>query len=228
MCQPGMYPILQSPVPTTSGFVPHRPISTFKPINPTMPLPVAVSSQQGSFNSLLDMGNSTQNGSHLQAAQYQVHRDHQLTRRTHQCRHSKVHLLIPSLSHKVNKYQTCNMLLASSNLHSHKLIPNHRMLHHCNLLHQLPNHFSSLFLHTSNSRHGYSHLCQAHMLCISSRVSHTLYKLGLAPKANPSGNQGNHHHLDNHLTPLCSLSFQLQRYIKIQCPTPRSLESQSQ
>ena len=35
MCWPGMYPILQSPVPTTSGFVPHRPTPTFKPINPT-------------------------------------------------------------------------------------------------------------------------------------------------------------------------------------------------
>ena len=63
------------------------------------------------------------------------------------------------------------------------------------------------------------------MLHISSRVSHTLYNLGLAPKANPSGNQGNHHHLDNLLTLLHSFSFQLQRYNIIQCPTPRSLES---
>ena len=41
MCLPGMYPILQSPVPTTSGFVPHRPTSTFKPINPATPSPAA-------------------------------------------------------------------------------------------------------------------------------------------------------------------------------------------
>ena len=58
-----MYPILQSSVPTTSGFVPHRPTSTFKPISPATPLPVAGLSQQGSFNSLLDQVNSTQNGS---------------------------------------------------------------------------------------------------------------------------------------------------------------------
>ena len=63
MCQPGMYPILQSPVPTTSGFVPHRPTSTFKPINPAALSPATGSSQQGSFNSLLNMVNSTQDGS---------------------------------------------------------------------------------------------------------------------------------------------------------------------
>ena len=53
MCRPGMYPILQSPVPTTSGFVLHRPASTFKPINSAPPSPAAGASQQGSFNSLL-------------------------------------------------------------------------------------------------------------------------------------------------------------------------------
>ena len=63
MCQPGMYSILQSPVPTTSGFVPHRPTSTFKPINPATPSSAAGSSQQGSFNSLLNMVNSKQDGS---------------------------------------------------------------------------------------------------------------------------------------------------------------------
>ena len=63
ICQPGMYPIPQSPVPTTSGFVPHRPTSTFKPINPAAPSQASGSSQQGSFNSLLDMVNSTQDGS---------------------------------------------------------------------------------------------------------------------------------------------------------------------
>ena len=57
--QPGMYPILQSPVPTTSGFVPHKPTLTFKPINPAAPSSAAGSSQQGSFNSLLGMVNST-------------------------------------------------------------------------------------------------------------------------------------------------------------------------
>ena len=145
--------------------------------------------------------------------------------RAHQHQHSKVHLLIPSLPHKVHKYPNCKMSLDSSNLHPHKLTLDHGMLHHHNLHYQLPNHFSSFLLHTSNSSRGYSHLCQAHMLYISSRVSYTLYNLGLAPMANPSGNQGKHHHLGNHLIPLCSLSFQLQRHNNIQCPTPRSLES---
>ena len=62
ICQPGMYPILQSPVPTSSGFVPHRPNSTFKSMNPATPSAATGLSQQGSFNSLLDMVNSTQNG----------------------------------------------------------------------------------------------------------------------------------------------------------------------
>ena len=126
----------------------------------------------------------------------------------------------------VNKYPISKMPLASSSLHPHKLTLNHRMLYHCNLLHQHPSHFSSLLLHTSTSSCCYSHQYQAHMLHISSRVSHNLYNLGLAPKANPSGNQGNHHHLDNLLTLLHSLSFQLQRHNKIQCPTLRRLESQ--
>ena len=46
----GMYPICDSPVPTTSGFVPHRPSSTLKPIDPAAPTPAygTVSTGQGS------------------------------------------------------------------------------------------------------------------------------------------------------------------------------------
>ena len=61
--QPGMYPNFQSAVPTTSCFVPHRPTSTFKSINPAAPSPAPGSTQQGSFNSLLNMVDSTQDGS---------------------------------------------------------------------------------------------------------------------------------------------------------------------
>ena len=46
---PGMYPILQSPVHATSGFVPHRPTSTFKLINPAM-LSHAAHQQQGQLH----------------------------------------------------------------------------------------------------------------------------------------------------------------------------------
>ena len=60
-----MYPIPQSPVSTTSGYVPHRPTPTctFQPINPAAPLPASGSADQGSFNSLLNMVDSTQNSS---------------------------------------------------------------------------------------------------------------------------------------------------------------------
>ena len=156
---------------------------------------------------------------HLQAVQYCVHRDHWLTSKIHLLQHSKVYLLLHNL-HKVNKYPI------SKSLHFHKPILNNRMLHHCNLLHQHPSHFSSLLLHTNNSSHCYSPQYLAHMLHISSKISHNLYNPGLAPKANPSGNQGNHHHLDKVLIFLHSLSFHLQRHNKILCPTPRSLETQ--
>ena len=45
-----MYPICDSPVPTTSDFVPHRPSPTFKPIDPAVPTPAfrSVSTGQGS------------------------------------------------------------------------------------------------------------------------------------------------------------------------------------
>ena len=32
MQRPGVYPLLQSPIPTTSGIAPHRSDSSFKPI----------------------------------------------------------------------------------------------------------------------------------------------------------------------------------------------------
>ena len=50
-CKRGIYPICESPVPTTSGFVPHRPSPTFKLIDPAA-LSLAsetVSTSQGSL-----------------------------------------------------------------------------------------------------------------------------------------------------------------------------------
>ena len=55
-----MYPVPQPPIPTTSGFVPHRPSSTFKPIHPAAPSTASGSATQGSFNTLLGMVDSTQ------------------------------------------------------------------------------------------------------------------------------------------------------------------------
>ena len=41
LCRRGMYSICDSPVPTTSGFVPHRPSPTFKPIDQAAPTPAS-------------------------------------------------------------------------------------------------------------------------------------------------------------------------------------------
>ena len=43
-----MYPIPQFPIPTTSGFVPNRPSSTFKPIHPAAPSTASGQTTQGS------------------------------------------------------------------------------------------------------------------------------------------------------------------------------------
>ena len=43
-----MYPIPQSPIPTTSGFVPNRLSSTFKPIHPAAPSTASGQATQGS------------------------------------------------------------------------------------------------------------------------------------------------------------------------------------
>ena len=43
-----MYPLHQSPIPTTSGFAPHRPSSAFKHIHPAAPLTAPRPETQGS------------------------------------------------------------------------------------------------------------------------------------------------------------------------------------
>ena len=145
----------------------------------------------------------------------------------HQLQHIKVHLFIFHLPYTVNKYTISKMPLISSSLYQYKLTLSHRVLPHCNLLHEHPNHFNSLLLHTSNSSSHYSHLCQAHMLHTSNQVSPNLYNLGLTTRVNLLGNQ-DHHHSDNVLTLLHSLSFQPQRHNKIQYQVTRSPEFQSQ
>ena len=48
MQQPGMFPVPQSPIPTTSGFVPDRPSSNFKPIHLAAPSTASGQATQGS------------------------------------------------------------------------------------------------------------------------------------------------------------------------------------
>ena len=55
LCRRDIYPICDSPVPTTSGFVPHRPSPTFKLINPAAPTPASGTVSTG-------QGTSQQNG----------------------------------------------------------------------------------------------------------------------------------------------------------------------
>ena len=64
-----MYPIPQSPIPTTSGFVPNRPSSTFKPIHPDAPSTASGQATQGSpmVDSTLETGTSP--GSSIPCAQ---------------------------------------------------------------------------------------------------------------------------------------------------------------
>ena len=60
MQQPGMYPLLQSPIPTTSGFVPQRSDSSFKPIHSAAPSTASRPATRGSSNTLLNMVDNSQ------------------------------------------------------------------------------------------------------------------------------------------------------------------------
>ena len=67
-----MYPVPQSPIPTTSGFVPDRPSSTFKPIHPAAPSTASGQATQGSpmLDKAQEMGSSP--GSSIPCAQKSV------------------------------------------------------------------------------------------------------------------------------------------------------------
>ena len=218
----GMYPICDSPVPTSSGFIPHRPSPTFKPIDPAAPTPASgkVSTSQGSSQQnspstdrSLPCGQHTPQGISITSSQRYI---------------TEVHKIIFKVPPTVMSHHHSKLLhLANSFPCLHAVHP-HRMLHHCNLLHQHLNHFSSLQLCTRNSSCCYSHQLLHCMLHTSSKVSHYSYNLGLALKANILGNKGIHSPLCKISIILCSLSFQLWRHNKIQCSTPRNLEFPSQ
>ena len=78
LCRRGMYPICNSPVPNTSGFVPHRPSPTFRLIDPTAPTLASgtVSTSQGSSqqkcpstDSSLPCGQCTPQGTNTMSSQ---------------------------------------------------------------------------------------------------------------------------------------------------------------
>ena len=207
LCQKGMYPMCDSPVPTTSGFVPHRPSPTFKPIDPAAPTPASgtVSTRQGSAqhnspatDSSLPCGQRTPQGTSTTSSQ-QSHKVHQII--------FKVPLAV--MSHHYSKLlHIANGFPCLYTIHSHK------MLHHGNLLHEHLNHFSFLLLHTKNSSHCFSHQLLHHRLH-TSKASHHSYNPGLALKANTSGNKGIHHPLCKTLILLHILSIQPRGTTKI-------------
>ena len=55
-----MYPLLQSLIPTTSGLVPHRSDSSFKPIQPSAPSTASGPDTLGSANTLLNLVDNSQ------------------------------------------------------------------------------------------------------------------------------------------------------------------------
>ena len=60
MQRPGIYPLLQSPIPTTSGIAPHRSDSSLKPIYLAAPSTASRPDTQGSANTLLNMVDNSQ------------------------------------------------------------------------------------------------------------------------------------------------------------------------
>ena len=120
-----MYPIPQSPLPTTSGYVPPQSNTGFKPIHPAAPKPVlsVPAADQGTFGSLLNMVNSPQGtctspGSSIQCEQGTSAQANS-TASPQSSQSSKSNQSQPSPNHQV----------------SHSFPHPIRMLPHCNLLH---------------------------------------------------------------------------------------------
>ena len=214
-----MFSFQQSPVPTTFGFVPHRPNSTFKPISSAVPSLAAGSSQQVSSNSLLDQVNLTQNGSpssrnSIPCAQRSLANKQNSTQQgtpTHS--QSSQSQQVPNQQNATSQQQ-----FASRQANTQNVAPPQTF---CTPV------ISAVSCCTPALAAAVTTTSTRLPCCTLAARSHKLYNLGLALKANLSGNLGNHHHLDNVLILLHSLSFQLQRYNKIQCLTPRNPESQS-
>ena len=110
-----MYPLPQTPLPSVSGFVP-RPSSTFKPIASGAPY-----KSHQELQLLHYMDHKTLD--HHWGVPFHVDKEFQMVQPTQQVQHLKVRLNIFNNPHKPMHW--------------------HRMLHHCNLLHQYPSLISS-------------------------------------------------------------------------------------
>ena len=217
ICQPGMYPILQSPVPTSSGFVPHRPNSTFKSINPATPSAATGSSQQVSFKSLLDMVNSTQNGnpssgSSIPCAQRSLANKQNSPALTQQdtLAHSQStqSQQVPNQQSATGQQEFASLLANTQPQNVAPLQPSApapQPFQQSPVVHQQ----QQLLLQPPVPGSHAAHQQQGQPQFLQHRVS-------------PQAAKATIHHLDKDLILLCSLVFLLQRHNKIQCPTPRS------
>ena len=183
LCRRDMYPICDSPVPTTSGFVPHKPSPTFKPIDPAAPTPASGSTSQGSAQH-----NSPATDSSPTCGQCTPQGTNTIPPQQSNTGMSNYFLSTPPvMPHHHNK-----LLHSANSLPLLHTIPLHRMLYHGNLLYNHLNHLSSLLLHASNSSCCSSHQLLHHRLPTSSKASHHSYNPGLALKVNILGNKGTH------------------------------------
>ena len=202
MRQPGMYPIPQSPISTTSGFVPNRPSSTFKPIHLAAPSSASGQATQGS--PMVDRAQETGSspGSSIPCAQKSPANSQPSPASTQG-------MSIQSNSTQVPQSQPQNVAQgqpSATNTQAIQQLPVAPQQH--SLLLQPP--------------------VQAHMLHQSRKVSHNLCSLGSTHRVNPSGNKGNPHHLGKVLTLQLSLSFQQQRHSPMLYPTHQKTRSPNQ
>ena len=200
-----MYPLLQSPIPTTSGLAHHRSDSSFKPIQLAPPSTASGPDTLGSANTLLNMidnsqGTGSSPASSIPCAQKSPE---QQTLQTSTGTSTHSHNLHNTLWQNVAQGQP-----PATNQQAPKQSP---------VAHQQQ---SSLLWPPAPG----SHAASGH------QVSHNLYGQWLAHNANLAGNQGNLPQLGKHSTHLPSLSFQQQRHSKImmypshrsqKCPNPQ-------
>ena len=198
-----MYPLPQSPIATTSGFVPHRPSSTFKSIHPAAPSTASRPATQGSFNTLLGMVDCTQEtgsspGSSIPCAQKSPATSQPSPASTQG-------MSTQSNSTPVSQSQPQNVAQvqpSTANTQAFQQSPVAPQQQSPLLQPPVPG------LHAAPMQQGHPQFVQ--------------------PRVNPSGNKGNPHHLGKVLTLWLGFLFQQQRHSLMLYPTPQRTRSPNQ
>ena len=193
-----MYPILQSLIPTTSGFVPDRPSSTFKPIHLAAPSTASGQATQGSpmVDSTLETGSSP--GSSIPCAQKSLANSQPSPA-------SAQAMSILSISTQVPRSQPQSVAQGQPSAMNTQAIQQSPVA---------PQQQSPLLQppvpdsHAAPMQQGQPQFVQ--------------------PRVNPSGNKGNSHHSGKVLTLQLSLLFQQQRHSLMLYPTPQKTRSLNQ